>query len=228
MPDIEDIWDDDEDRQNSAPLSGDGAARAELIAQLDRSGIVQAMAHDKNLDAIILACGGDMRRLAARIAELEAERDRARSEHRALADLYEVTLPEAREERDRWQTRATKAEAREARLRKALKELEAANETLAAKRPKTAYDALIEAGQGYDLMVLDIARKAARTALLSQPAQGAGIVRELAEAMVGLSKRVDDHFGGPDDARDWREQVHARAVLAKARSACLLTEEPQP
>ncbi|NUB24287.1 hypothetical protein [Azospirillum brasilense] len=55
--------------------------------------------------------------LSARVAELEAVRDRARSEHRTLADLYEVTLPEAREERDRWKDRATQAEAERDELR---------------------------------------------------------------------------------------------------------------
>ncbi|QCO03061.1 hypothetical protein D3867_14185 [Azospirillum argentinense] len=70
----------------TAPLNEDAAAKAELIAQLDRSGILQAAAHQRAIDDIVQAHGGDMRRLAARVAELEAE---TRITRRDAADAVE-------------------------------------------------------------------------------------------------------------------------------------------
>ena len=54
-----------------------------------------------------------------------------------------------------------------AQLRQALRELEDANEAVCAGRSKAAYDAMLAAGQGDDLLRLDRARAAAR-ALLSR------------------------------------------------------------
>lgn len=40
---------------------------------------------------------------------------------------------------------------------------------------------------------------------------------DLYDALEGLMRRLDDHFGGPLRSRDWKEQEIARAALAKAR-----------
>ena len=50
-------------------------------------------------------------------------------------------------------------------LRAALRELEQANEALAASRPQAAYSAMIAAGQGDALLRLDRARSRARALL---------------------------------------------------------------
>lgn len=39
---------------------------------------------------------------------------------------------------------------------------------------------------------------------------------ELLEALKGLLRRIDDHFGSPDASHDWKEQEAARAALSKA------------
>lgn len=40
---------------------------------------------------------------------------------------------------------------------------------------------------------------------------------DLYEALDGLVRRLDDHFGGPERSGDWQEQEVARATLARAR-----------
>lgn len=49
------------------------------------------------------------------------------------------------------------------------------------------------------------------------------LTKDLHDALEGLMRRLDDHFGGPIRSRDWKEQETARAALAKARG-----EEPAP